>query len=133
MKINSISAILVILLVLVAFSMTSCTVIVKEQRISLFIADLNEDPRPNSIRYHFSPSATLYGTITGAFFNPHFPTDSIPYSISNIDLGSDPITATIAGTGGGFGVPVTIEFTMVEEDLDWLILGLVVDGGTVVY
>ena len=132
MKVNSISTILVILLVLVTFSMTSCTIIAKEQRISLFIADLNEDPRPNSIRYHFSPSATLYGTITSAFFNSDFPTNSISYSISNIDLGSDPITATISGTGGDFLGPFTIEFTMVEEDLDWLILKLVMDGSTIV-
>ena len=89
MKIKPISIALILLVVLFAFSMTSCELISKDQRISLFIADLNENPRPDSIRFHFSPSATQYPTIDGTFFNIDFPTDSIQYSISNLNLGAD--------------------------------------------
>ena len=132
MKIRFISVFAVILLV--AAVLISCGLFgfTKEQRITAFIEDLNQNPRANSIRYNFSPSCTVYNTIDGTFFNIDFPTDSIAYSISSLNLDADPVTATIAGTGGSFGGPFTIEFTLVQDGFDWFILKLVLDGSTIV-
>jgi hypothetical protein len=106
----------------------------KEERIDMFLEDLNKDPRPNSIRYNFSEACTDYGTITGAQFEIHFPVDSIPYSLSIGNYDPNPVTGTISGkTGGGFGNdPLAIAFTMTKDGDDWYILKLVLDVNTVV-
>ena len=134
MKTRLISILAVIAIVFVAFLFNSCDLAVtKEQRISLFVDDLNQDPRPNSIRYNFSPSCVVYSTIDGAFFSTDSPTSSISYSAYSLDVGGNPVTGTISGTGGTFGGPWSIEFTMVKDGLDWLILELWLEGaGTVV-
>ena len=135
MKNRLISVLIIIVVVFAAFLFNSCDLaITKEQRISLFVDDLNQYPRPNSIRYNFSPSCVIYSTIDGDFFSTDFQTDSIPYSVYSLDLNADPVTGTISGTGGTFAGPWSIEFTMVKDGLDWLILELWLEkSGTVVY
>lgn len=134
MKNRIVPLLAILVIVFVVFLLNSCDLAVtKEQRISLFVDDLNQDPRPNSIRYNFSPSCVIYGTIDGAFFSFDFPTGSISYSVYSLDLNADPVTGTISGTGGTFGGPWSIEFTMVKDGLDWLIIELWLEGaGTVV-
>ena len=107
-----------------------------EQRISFFLDDLNQSPRPDSIRFNFSTSCQDYDQITGLWFgeSAEFPCDSIPYTlnISNYDV--NPVTGTISGKAlGSFGgTALDIEFTMIQEGFDWYILELVLDGGVVV-
>lgn len=129
------SIIITVLIALtVLFAITSCELvpISVEQRISLFLADLNQDPRPDSIRYNFSSSCLDYGTIDGDYFLGDFPLTAILYSVSIPDYGADPVAGTISGTGGTFGTDVPIEFTMVKESSDWFILKLVLDTATIV-
>ena len=135
MKNRIVPVLAILVIVFAVFLLNSCDLaITKEQRISLFVDDLNQDPRPNSIRYNFSPSCAIYATLDGAFFSTDFQTDSIPYSVYNLNLNADPVTGTISGTGTGgtFGGPWSIEFTMVKDGLDWLILKLRLQGTTIV-
>lgn len=137
MKIKLISVSMIIVLLLVVVLLNSCDLfgVTKDQRITSFVEDLNQNPRPNSIQSNFSSSGTIYNTLNGAFFDIDFPTSSIPYAVSNLDLDSDPVTGTISGTGDpAFGGSCAIEFTMVKEKSDWLILELWVEfAGIVVY
>jgi hypothetical protein len=135
MKIRLISVFVVLMVVAVVILFHSCDMfgVTKEQRITVLVEDLNQNPRPNSIRYNFSPSCVVYSTIDSTFFNTDFQMDSIPYTVYNLNLDSDPVTGTISGTGGSFGGPWSIEFTMVQDGSDWLILELWLEiAGTVV-
>ena len=134
MKIRLLPILMVILLLLVVLFFNSCGLgLTKEQRIISFVEDLNQNPRSDSIRYNFSPSCTIYGTLTGTFFNTEFETDSIPFTVYNLNLDADPVTGTISGTGGSFGGPWSIEFTLVKDGLEWMILELWLEkSGTVV-
>jgi hypothetical protein len=107
-----------------------------EKRIDTFLADLNQAPRPNSIRYNFSESCQDYDEITGLTFGEfdEFPWDSIPYTLNISDYDANPVTGTISGkVGGSFGgTPVFIEFTVVKEGFNWYILKLVLGVNTIV-
>jgi hypothetical protein len=105
-----------------------------DSRIDSFLADLNQAPRPDSIRFNFSESCLDYATITGLTFGEvaEFPWDSIPYFISISDYDANPVVGTISGTGGSFGSAKTIEFTMTEDGSDWYILKLVLGASTIV-
>jgi hypothetical protein len=132
MKIKAIWAAAVLILAL-ALVFTGCKQgVSKEERIDMFLEDLNKDPRPSTIRYNFSEACTDYDTITGAYFQPHFPVDSIPYSLSIGNYDPNPVTGTISGTDDGFGLPAPIAFTMTKDGDDWYILKLVLDVNTVV-
>jgi len=102
----------------------------KEQRISLFLDDLNQAPRPDSIRFHFSSSCADYATIDGGYFSnvDFFPEDSIPYSFGITDYDPNPVIGTASVTAGSFGGPWQIEFTMTKDGSDWYILKLVLEG-----
>jgi hypothetical protein len=105
----------------------------KEERIDMFLEDINKDPIPNTVRYNFSSSCTIYTTIDGTLIAGDFPSGSIPYTLSIPDYGSNPVTGTISGTDGAFVPPVSIEFTMTKDGDDWYILKLVLDGATIVW
>ncbi len=134
MKIKAIGAAVILILVLaLGLVLSGCEQgVSKEERIDLFLDDLNQDPRPNSIRYHFSESCADYSTITGDYFQPDFPVGSIPYSVSISNYDPNPVSGMISGTGGVFGDPVPVVFTMSKDGKDWHILKLVLDGVNVV-
>jgi hypothetical protein len=130
MKIRLLPFFLIIVSIFGIVSLQNCDLlgVTKEQRISFFTDDLNLDPIPNSVQSNFSPSCTIYDTIDGTLMRLSFPSSSIPYTVYNLDLDSNPATGTISGTGGTFGGPWSIEFTMVKDGNDWLILELWVES-----
>jgi hypothetical protein len=135
MKIRLLPFFLIIVSIFGIVSLQNCDLlgVTKEQRISFFTDDLNLDPIPNSVQSNFSPSCTIYDTIDGTLMRLSFPSSSIPYTVYNLDQDSNPVTGTISGTGGTFGGPWSIEFTMVKDGNDWLILELWVESlGTIV-
>ena len=107
-----------------------------EQRISFFLDDLNQSPRPDSIRFNFSTSCQDYDQITGLTFGQfdEFPWESIPYTLNIPNYDVNPVTGTISGKAGGtFGAAaLDIEFTMIKEGYDWYILELVLVTNVIV-
>ena len=133
-RILIIAGILVVLTILLVTQGCGLVGVTVEQRIDSFLADLNQSPRPDAIRFNFSTTCIDYDTITGLTFGEfdEFPWSSIPYylNISNYDV--NPVTGTISGTGGSFGGAKTIEFTMIQDGFDWYILKLVLNSITIV-
>ena len=124
---------------LITFTLVSCDLlgVSKEQRVTMFLDDLNLSAR-NNMYLNFDPSSTLYGGIDDVFFYTHFPTESIPYYLTNQNFDTDPVTATIMGqtsTGNDFSpAPLEIRFTMTQDGFDWYISELWLEGsGTIVY
>lgn len=131
-----IASILVLLSLLLVLEGCELLGVKIEERIEMFLADLNNEPRPDSIRFNFSKSCQDYDTITGSTFGQYddFPWDSIPYTLNISDYDGNPVTGTISGkVGGSFGgTPLSIEFTMEKDGSDWYILKLVLSGSTIV-
>jgi len=130
----AVGGVIIALLLLLVFNGCNLLGVSKEQRISLFLDDLNQNPRPNSIRFHFSSSCSDYDIIDGGYFSgvSDFPENSIPYAFTISSYDPDIVTGTASGTAGSFGGPWPIEFTMVRERFDWYILKLVLDGSVIV-
>ena len=121
---------------LITVTLVSCSLlgISKEQRVTMFLDDLNLSDRSN-MYLNFDPSITLYGGIDDPFFQIHFPIESIQYYLTNQNFNSDPITATIMGQTADFSVaPLEIRFTMTQDGFDWYISELWLEiSGTIVY
>lgn len=100
MKIRVFSIIAVVL-VLIVFTFEGCNLlgVSKQERIELFIEDLNEDPRPSSINYHFSETCIDKPIIDEDYFTDDFPVGEQPYTLSVSDFEANPITGNIYGTG----------------------------------
>ena len=134
MKKSKAIVIILIAISVVVLTFQGCDLgLTKELRIAAFLDDLNQNPRSDSMRYHFHPSASQYYTIVGGTFDD-FTTDSIPYILSNLDFSSDVVTGTVMGSTNDFSLsPLAIEFTMEKDGFDWLIRKLWVDSyGTIV-
>lgn len=124
---------------LITATLFSCDLlgVSKEQRVTMFLDDLNLSDRSN-MYLNFDSSITLYGGIDDGFFHTHFPTDSIPYNLTNQNFDVDPVTATImgqTGTGNDFSpAALEIHFTMTQDGSEWYISELWLEGsGTIVY
>jgi hypothetical protein len=128
---KKIKAIIVVLAIISVFilSFNSCELgLTKELRIAAFLDDLNQNPRSDSMRYHFHPSAGQYDTIVAGTFND-FTTLSIPYVFSSMNYSGNPVTGMVMGSTIDFSAaPLWIEFTMEQDGINWLILKLEVQN-----
>ena len=100
-------------------------------RIATFQSDLNGADRSQAY-LNFHPTLTAdYAAITGVptVFDTTFPYSYQPYTITIISQ-SDPasVTATIDAAGGAFGGPYSIVFKMAQQDRDWMIEELTLNG-----
>ena len=111
----------IIILTVMVLSFESCKVagVEIDERINMFIDDLNND-RANAYKNFHPENTDIYYEIGEGYWDTHFPADG-PYSISGLDdSDSNNVTGTISGPGT-FGGPKSTIFKMAKDGSDWQI------------
>jgi len=108
-----------------------------QDRVTLFLADLNSSDRSN-IYLNFHPTLTNdYAAIQNETYpdwSTLFPTNTyLPYSITSLDT-SDPwnVTGLINSVNGAWAGPKPIVFRMAQEGTSWMIQEFDFDGGNII-